>query len=87
VNISLTPELENEITRRVASGRYGSASEVVREALRLLLEADELRALRKERLKAELEVGMADIEGGRVGRLDDALMDRIKAEGRARRGA
>ncbi len=87
MNISLTPELENEITRRVASGRYGSASEVVREALRLLLEADELRALRKERLKAELEVGMADIEGGRVGRLDDALMDRIKAEGRARRGA
>ncbi len=36
LNVSLTPELERFITARVASGRYQTASEVVRAALRLL---------------------------------------------------
>lgn len=35
-NVSLTPELERFVADRVASGRYRSASEVVRAALRLL---------------------------------------------------
>lgn len=36
LNVSLTPELERFIGTRVASGRYQSASEVVRAALPLL---------------------------------------------------
>jgi putative addiction module CopG family antidote len=36
MNVSLTPELERSVAERVASGRYRSASEVVRAALRLL---------------------------------------------------
>jgi antitoxin ParD1/3/4 len=36
LNISLTPELQRFVEVRVASGRYQSASEVVREGLRLL---------------------------------------------------
>ena len=39
-NVSLTPELEALIDRKVASGRYRSASEVVRAALRLLDQHD-----------------------------------------------
>ena len=35
MNVSLTPELEQYIRRKVESGLYGNASEVVREALRL----------------------------------------------------
>ena len=46
LNISLTPELEQFIAARVASGRYQTASEVVRAALRLLEENDS----REERL-------------------------------------
>ena len=42
MNVSLTPELAAFVQGRVASGRYGSASEVVRAALRLL-EEDERR--------------------------------------------
>ena len=42
LNVSLTPELERFITTRVASGRYQTASEVVRAGLRLL-EQSELR--------------------------------------------
>ncbi len=39
-NVSLTPELEAFIDSTVASGRYRSASEVVRAALRLLHERE-----------------------------------------------
>jgi antitoxin ParD1/3/4 len=45
MNISITPELEQFVVRTVASGRYGSASEVVRAALRLFEETER----RKER--------------------------------------
>ena len=37
MNVSLTPELEQYIRRKVESGLYSNASEVVREALRLLV--------------------------------------------------
>ena len=40
MNVSLTPKLEDFVRRNVESGLYGSASEVVREALRLLGEKD-----------------------------------------------
>ena len=40
MNVSLTPELEQFVSAKVQSGRYNSASEVVREALRLLEEHD-----------------------------------------------
>lgn len=40
-NVSLTPELEAFIDSTVASGRYRSASEVVRAALRLLSEREQ----------------------------------------------
>jgi len=50
MNVSLTPELESFVTAKVEGGRYRSASEVVREALRLLekreLEDEVLRGLR-----------------------------------------
>jgi antitoxin ParD1/3/4 len=35
MNISLTPELERLVNEKVKSGRYASASEVIREGLRL----------------------------------------------------
>ena len=47
MNVSLTPELERSVAERVASGRYRTASEVVRAALRLL-EKEEKEGLRPE---------------------------------------
>ena len=44
INVNLTPELEGLIRQKVTSGRYNSASEVVREALRLMESEDQLRA-------------------------------------------
>ena len=43
MNVSLTAELEKFVSAKVDSGRYNSASEVVREALRLLEEHDQAR--------------------------------------------
>ncbi len=47
MNVSLTPELERSVAERVASGRYRTASEVVRAALRLL-EKEEKEGLHHE---------------------------------------
>ena len=51
MNVSLTPELENFVADKVKSGRYTSASEVVREALRLLEEREQLRDIQKQELR------------------------------------
>ena len=45
MNVSLTTELEKFVSAKVESGRYNSASEVVREALRLLEEHDQARSV------------------------------------------
>jgi antitoxin ParD1/3/4 len=58
MNISLTPRLEEMIREKIASGSYSSASEVVREALRLLELEDELRNLKLRRLRHDIREGL-----------------------------
>jgi antitoxin ParD1/3/4 len=57
MNFSLTPSLEQFIRDRAKSGDYNNASEVVREAIRLLKRVEEQRALRTERLRAAIRDG------------------------------
>ena len=58
MNVSMTPELEELVRGKVESGRYLSASEVMREALRLLEERDKLQELRREELRKEIRKGL-----------------------------
>lgn len=58
INVSLTPQLEDMIRKKVASGLYNSASEVVREALRLMEEQDRVRAVRLEQLQQDIRDGL-----------------------------
>lgn len=51
MNVSLTPELEKFVDRKVESGLYNNASEVVREGLRLLKEHDEIRLKWREQIE------------------------------------
>jgi antitoxin ParD1/3/4 len=81
LNISLTPQLEQMVKMKVASGLYGSASEVLREALRLLEERDRIHAMRIEELRAEIKKGL---NSGEPTPLDVAV---IKARGRKRLAA
>lgn len=66
MNISLTPALEKMIHEKVASGLYNSASEVIREALRLLCERDFIQKQRIEELNKEIQIGLEDARAGRV---------------------
>lgn len=66
LNVSLTPELEKIINFKIQSGLYNSATEVVRESIRLLQERDELRLIQLESLRREVEEGVRASEEGRV---------------------
>jgi len=65
-NISLTPELDQFIDSRVESGLYESASEVVREGLRMLRHREELQQRQLERVRAKIEKGWQESERGEV---------------------
>jgi antitoxin ParD1/3/4 len=66
MNVSLTPALEKLVQQKVRSGLYNNASEVVREALRLMKETEEVRHARLKRLKMALAKGEADVAAGRT---------------------
>lgn len=66
LNVSLTPELEQFISEKVESGMYTTASEVVREGLRLLRDYDDIRSKRIEAIRAHVEKGWEDSENGRL---------------------
>jgi len=59
MNVNLTPQLEDLVRSKVASGLYTSASEVVREALRLMGEQDRLREAKLEQLRSDVRQGLA----------------------------
>lgn len=65
MHVSLTDTLERFVKDKVESGLYNNASEVVREALRLMREHEALRRGKLERLRAELAKGEADFANGR----------------------
>lgn len=79
LNISLPPELENRVRSHVASGMFTSASEVVREALRLFESYHSVQGASLTALKADIAQGLDDMAAGRTAVLDIAA---IKAEGR-----
>jgi antitoxin ParD1/3/4 len=64
MNVHLTPELEQLVQSRVESGRYGSAGEVVRDALRLLADRDELLERRKQELRLQIAQGLDSLQRG-----------------------
>ena len=64
MNVSLTPELEKFVSKKVRSGRYNSASEVVREALRLLEGHERARALELEEFNRELRRRLSALDAG-----------------------
>jgi antitoxin ParD1/3/4 len=81
MNVNLTSQLEDLVKKKVASGLYNSASEVVREALRLMDERDRLSAVKLDRLRQDIREGLSS------GDPTPWDPDEIKKEGRKRRAA
>ena len=81
LNVSLPVELENRVREHVASGMYGSASEVIREALRLFEAYQATQTSQLQALRTDIQLGMADVNAKRFSALD---VDAIKKQGRQR---
>ena len=81
MNISLMPQLEEMVRQNVNSGLYTSASEVVREALRLMGEKDPLRAAKLAQLHQDIQEGL---DSGSAAAWDAA---EIKRQGRIKQVA
>ncbi len=79
MNVQLSQELEQLVQSKVQSGRYSSASEVIREALRLMDERDQVMALRREEIRERIAHGLASLERGK-GVEGESVFARIEAE-------
>jgi len=84
MNVSLTPELEKFVTDKVTSGRYTSASEVVREALRLLEREEKSREEQIAEFNRELKARLDSLDRGEYVTAEESLR-RIQAKSAERR--
>ena len=90
MNVSLTRELVRFVQKQLSTGMYTSASEVIREGLRLLLEQEKLRLARLQEVRDKVATGLAQAQSGKLipgdkvfARLDERLAN--KAPRRRRR--
>ena len=65
MNITLGNEFERRISKKIDTGLYTSASEVIREGLRLLFEKDLIRERQLELLKEEVSKGFMQLDSGK----------------------
>ena len=86
MNVSVSKEFVDFVNREVASGEYGSASEVVRDALRLLRREKAAYEEKLAILRREIEIGLEDVRAGRISKrtATDIAAD---LEARDRRGS
>jgi antitoxin ParD1/3/4 len=81
MNVSLTPELDKLVKMKVESGLYNSASEVIREALRLLKSRDDLNEGRINALKSDIQKGISSLDDGKGVEMTKDLFNSIKKSG------
>jgi antitoxin ParD1/3/4 len=79
LNVSLPPELETRVRQRVESGMYGSASEVIREALRLFEAYEQVKTAKLDSLRQDIAEGLNEAKNGRAKEIDFST---LKQQGR-----
>ena len=84
MNVSLTPKMENWIQEKVQTGFYSSASEVVRDALRIMHSYELERDLDVQLLRLEVMRGIDALDRGDSRELNREVLEEIKARARAR---
>jgi antitoxin ParD1/3/4 len=86
MNVSLTPALEKFVAQKVQSGLYQTASEVIREGLRLLEERDALHQARLDDIRQAIQDGNSQLARGE-GLPGEEVFAQIRAKSRTRRHA
>jgi antitoxin ParD1/3/4 len=86
VDIKLTPKLEEWVRERMDTGLYQSESEVIREALRIMLRQQEQWESRRDELRGELQEGLDQLDRGEGRAFDASAVADIKDAGRKRLG-
>ena len=84
MNVSLTPALEKFVAQKVQSGLYQTASEVIREGLRLLEERDALHQARLDDIRQAIQDGNTQLARGE-GLPGEQVFAQMRAKSRARR--
>lgn len=88
MNVNLGAQWEAFIDQNLKSGRYVSASEVVRDGLRLLQEREQFRQLRMDELRRNVKVGLDALDRGEYLEFDEeglkAYLDDANAQGEKR---
>lgn len=77
MNVSLTPTLEEFVHHKVISGLYNSASEVVRDGLRLLEEREKINEMKREELRRDIQKGFNSLDRGE-GRPVEKVFGKLK---------
>src|SRR5258708_4632218 len=81
MSVTLPPELKAFVERKIASGEYDSADDVIKESLQLLKELDEQDHARLEELRRRIEDGITQADRGNLEDVDDDILSRIRAAG------
>ncbi len=79
MNVSLTPELEEFVAQLVEAGRYRSASEVVRAAIRLLQDREAERSAKLDALRGTIDAGVEELDRGDGASADEVFEEILKA--------
>lgn len=79
MNVNLTPQLEAMVRRKVEAGQYNNASEVVRDALRLMQERDDERNS-LARLRAAIAAAQEQFDRGEGRDYTPELLERLKQQ-------
>lgn len=64
MSLKLPPDLERRVQAVIDSGAYDTVAEMIRDGLELLLEAEETRQRRLERLRREIQEGIDQLDRG-----------------------
>jgi antitoxin ParD1/3/4 len=77
-NINLTEHWDSFVEKEVSSGRYGNASELVRDGLRLIERRNQEESAKLEWLRGAIQEGAEQIERGEFFEIDsEEDLDRV----------
>ncbi|QNI30685.1 type II toxin-antitoxin system ParD family antitoxin [Alloacidobacterium dinghuense] len=79
MSVQLTREQEELVRAKLETGRYGSAGEVVSDALRLLSERDRLLELTRDEVHTKISAGLKSLDEGK-GTDGESVLERLDAE-------